>query len=128
MKRFIIAMAITLTVPVACFAGDISAYKITFKTLSCTGTKGMGSIDADNVVKIQSIQCDAGDPVKEVYQLIVNAEPGAGTQYRVFTVTEEEAAKIQRQVDEYQSAKSQSLKQSERIIINQEVGRKTNAK
>ncbi|MBI4667563.1 MAG: hypothetical protein HY751_14265 [Nitrospinae bacterium] len=103
--------------PLTSHAGSLSTVKVSFKTLSCDGTKGLASVDADRIVKIQSIKCDPGSAVNEVYQVLVSGEPGSGLTYRVFETTEKEAERLQREVDAYQHSKERSLERSDRLII-----------
>lgn len=119
MGKYLAIIIFLLSAPQVCFGGaTVTAYKISFKTLSCDGSKGMASIDADRLVKLQSVKCDPNDPVKEVWQALVTGEPGSGLTYRVFNTTQEEAEKIQKAMDDYQAAKKKSLEDSTRIIIN----------
>ncbi len=99
-------------------AGALSTYKISFKTMACDGTKGLASIDADTIVKVESIKCENGEKFKEVYQVLVTGEPGSGLTYRVFTTTEAEAERILKKVDAYQDDKRKSIKEGNRIIID----------
>lgn len=112
--------AVLAFAPFAAHAGSLSTYKVSFSTLSCDGTKGMASVDADHIVKIESQKCEPGEPVAEVYQILVTGEKVTGSTYRVFTTTEKEAQKIQKKVDEYQEAKKKSVEKGDRIIINRE--------
>jgi len=100
------------------FAGSIGTVKVTFKTLSCGGTKGLASIDADSVVKVESIKCEPGATVPEVYQILVTGELGSGLKYRVFTTSEEEAARLMEKVEAYQQDKQKSIREGDRIIID----------
>jgi hypothetical protein len=93
-------------------------YKVSFKTLTCDGTQGMASIDADRLVQIETIKCNQDDVVKELWQVLVTGEPGSNLTYRAFNTTKEEAEKIQKEIDSYQAVKKKSLENSNRIIIN----------
>ncbi len=99
-------------------ADDLSTYKVSFKTLSCDGSKGFATIDSDKLDKIHTIKCDKTDTIKEVYQVLVIAEAGSGLKYRVFTTSEAEAEKIMKLVNAYQESKRKSIEESGRIIIN----------
>lgn len=107
------------------FAADVNAdnlsiysYRVSFKTISCNGSKGFATIDADKLDKIRTVKCDKADVLKEVYQVLVIGEPSSGTKYRVFTTSEVEAEKIMKHVNAYQDTKVKSLENSNRIIID----------
>lgn len=117
MKKIIIFLAAFLA-PSLCFAGSVSTYKVSFKTLACDGTEGMASMDADRLMKIETVKCEPNDPVKQVWQVLVSDEPGSGLTYRAFNTTKEEAEKIKKEIDNYQALKKKSLENSQRIIIS----------
>jgi len=118
MKIFLFALSFVLAAAVS-HAGSLSTYKVTFKTLTCAGSKGMASVDADHIIKIESQKCDQGEPVKEVYQILVQGDKSAGA-YRVFTTTEQEANRIQKSVDDFQNSKMRSIEKGDRIIIDKD--------
>ncbi|MGK7346681.1 MAG: hypothetical protein ACNS63_12825 [Candidatus Nitrospinota bacterium M3_3B_026] len=99
------------------FAGGPSHVKVTFKTLSCGGETGLASVDADSIVKIQSVKCDEGDPVGKVYQILAKGEPGSGVTYRAFTTSEEEASRLMEEVEAFQKEKRERIREGDRIII-----------
>lgn len=117
MKSFFSLLVFVTLLGGVAFAGSLSTVKVTFKTLSCNGTKGIASIDADSLVKIESKKCEPGSAVPEVYQVLVTGEAGSGLSYRAYTTSEEEALKLMEKIDEYQKAKEDSLRESDRIII-----------
>ncbi|MBF0291659.1 MAG: hypothetical protein HQK86_05825 [Nitrospinae bacterium] len=117
MGKIIIFLTVFLA-PSLCFAGSISTYKVSFKTLACDGTQGLASIDADRLMKIETVKCDPNDALKEVWQVLVTGEPGSKLTYRVFSTTKEEAEKVQKEIDNYQGVKKKSLEKSDRLIIN----------
>ena len=95
------------------YAGELSTYKISFKTLACDGSKGYASVDADKVEKIINSKCEKGDAEKEVYQLLVDE----GSSYQVFTVSQKEADRLMKRIDEFQDVKKEAIKDSANIII-----------
>lgn len=117
MKKIIFFLLVSLA-PTMAFGGSLSTYKVSFKTLACDGTQGIASIEADRLMKIQTMKCEPNEPVKEVWQVLVTGEPGSKLTYRSFNTTKEEAEKIQKEIDNYQAAKKKSLENSNRIIIN----------
>ncbi|VAX18575.1 hypothetical protein MNBD_NITROSPINAE04-2641 [hydrothermal vent metagenome] len=119
--RYFFALAVILLAPAFSSAGDVSTYstfKVTFKTLSCEGSEGFGSVDVDEIVRIESSKCEEGDPIPKVYQILVNSRPGASYAYFVYTTTEKEAERVMKGVDRFQEDKAQSLRNSPRIIID----------
>lgn len=78
----------------------------------------MASIEADRLMKIETLKCDPNDAIKMVWQVLVTGEPGSKLTYRAFNTTKEEAEKIQKEIDSYQGVKKKSLENSNRIIIN----------
>jgi len=119
--RYFFAIALVLFAPAFSYAGDVSTYstfKVTFKTLSCEGSEGFGSVDVDEIVRIESSKCEKGDPVSKVYQILVNSRPGSSFAYFVYTTNEKEAERIMKGVDRFQEDKAQSLRNSPRIIID----------
>ncbi len=118
MFRYFFILIFILFTPVFSHASDISVYKITFKTLSCDGSEGFGSVNADKIVKIESSKCEQGDPVSKVYQILVNSEAGTPYSYIVFTSSEKEAERIMKRVDRFQDDKAKSLRDSPRVIID----------
>jgi hypothetical protein len=117
MKKIIFSLLVLLA-PSLSFGGSLSTYKVSFKTQACDGTQGIASIEADRLTSIQAIKCDPNDALKEVWQVLVTGEPGSKLTYRSFNTTKEEAEKIQKEIDNYQSVKKKSLENSNRIIIN----------
>lgn len=115
--RYFFILTLILFAPVFSYADGISTYKITFKTISCDGSEGFGSVDADKIVKIESTKCQEGDPVSKIYQLLVNSEAGTPYAYIVFTTSEKEAQRIMKRVDRFQEDKAKSLRDSPRVII-----------
>jgi len=119
--KHLFTLAVVLATSTFANAGDVSTYstfKVTFKTLSCEGSEGFGSVDVDKILKIESSKCEEGDPITKVYQILVNSRPGASYAYLVFTTTEKEAERIMKGVDRFQEDKAQSLRNSPRIIID----------
>lgn len=109
-------LAILLSAPIFS-AGGPAHVKVTFKTLSCGGETGLASVDADSIVKIQSVKCDEGDPVARVYQVLEKGEPGSGVTYRAFTTSEDEAARLMEEVEAFQKEKRERIREGSRIII-----------
>lgn len=100
-------------------AGSLATFKVSFQTLSCDGARGFATVDADRVFKVESIPCDSGDPVKEVFQVLVNGAPGSGSGFDVFTTSEKEAEKIMEAVGAYQEDKRIGIREGQRIIVDQ---------
>ena len=106
------------TTPITEAADPLSNVKVSFKTLACDGARGLASVNADRIYKIQSMKCGNQDPVKEVFQVLVRAPAGEGMRYEAFTTSETEAEKIIAQVDAYQADKRKALTDTPRLIID----------
>ncbi|VAX22229.1 hypothetical protein MNBD_NITROSPINAE02-1497 [hydrothermal vent metagenome] len=97
------------------YAGNLSNVKVSFKTLSCSGSKGFASVDIDKIVKVETFKCDQGSAVKEIYQILVTA--GGAVKYNVYNTTEKEAEKIQKAIDSFQADKQKTIRDSGGIIL-----------
>ncbi len=115
--RFLYAVTFFFVFSTLSFAGNLSTFRISFKTLSCDGSKGFALVDADRIVKIESSKCEKDDPVAEIYQRLINSERGSSYTYLVFTTTEQEAKRIMERVDKFQEDKASSIREGRHIII-----------
>lgn len=98
-------------------AGDFYTFKVSFKTLSCSGSEGYASVDADSIVRIQRQTCEGDDPIREVYQILVTGATDSRAAYDAFTTSEEEADRVMKKVDEYQEAKKKNVEEGRKVII-----------
>lgn len=113
-KTLITSIGVALLVATApAFAANNSDVKLTFRTQNCDGTTGFASVSADRVYRIKAIACQDGDAVSQVYQVMVRT----GSSYDVFTVADSEAEELMQKVEAYQDDKRQSLRESDRLIL-----------
>ncbi|MHB8453866.1 MAG: hypothetical protein ACYDDO_04030 [Acidiferrobacterales bacterium] len=94
---------------------SLNSFKITFQTTDCSGQSGIASVDIDRIDKIQPINCPP--PTRLLLkQILVKSGPGLAS-FDAYTVTEEESAHVQRQIDRYMQAREKTLERSRPIII-----------
>jgi len=106
------AILLGIALPVAFAADYPGALKVTFRTSDCAGATGLGSVDADHVTRIQSYDCPNGRKLKQV----LTHTPGGTNE--VFTVTDEEALKLEAQIQRVMDARQKALEQTKPVIIN----------
>ena len=108
--RAVFLLAIAL--PVA-FAADFpGALKVTFRTSDCTGATGLGSVNVDHISRIQPYDCPNGRKLKQV----LTRTPGGTNE--VFTITDDEALKLEAQIQRIMDTRQKTLEQTKPIIIN----------
>jgi len=95
--------------PAAGFPGPL---KVTFRTTDCDGATGMGNVNADQVSRVQPYACANGRQLKQV---LVKSASGS---HEVFTVTEDEAVKLEAQIRQVMDARRKALEQTQPIQIN----------
>jgi hypothetical protein len=109
-RTLLIALVLALA-PLAAPAADFpGALKVTFRTTDCDGSTGMGSVDADRVSRIQSHSCPNGRKLKQV---LVGA-PGS---YEAFTITDDEAVKLEAEIQRVMETRKRALEQTKPIVI-----------
>lgn len=102
-----------ILLPLAASAGDFPGpLKVTFRTTDCDGATGMGSVAADAVTRVQPHACPNGRALKQV---LVKT---AGNGLEVYTVTEDEAVKLEAQIRQVMDARRKALEQTKPIQIN----------
>lgn len=106
----LIALALLVTGPAGA-AGFPGPHKITFRTLDCDGATGMAQVNADAVSRVQPYTCGNGRQLKQVLTR------GAGGVSEVFTVSSEEAPKIEAELLRVQRAREKALEQTKPIVI-----------
>ncbi len=95
---------------------SLKPFKITFRTTDCSGQSGIASVDVDRIDKIQPMRCPP--PARLLLkQILVRSGPGLAS-YDAYTVTDEESAHVQRQIDSYMQAREKALERSNPIIID----------
>jgi hypothetical protein len=105
------AFLLAIALPVA-FAADFpGALKATFRTSDCAGATGLGSVNVDHITRIQPYDCPNGRKLKQVL-----TRTPAGTN-EVFTITDDEALKLEAQIQRIMDARQKALQDSKQIII-----------
>jgi hypothetical protein len=94
-------------------AGALEPLKVTFQTTECNGDTGMASVDVDRIERIQSVDCDNGRKLRQVL-----VKPAAGTGLQVYSITREESANVERQIQQYMETRRKTLEGSRPILIN----------
>ena len=105
------ALLFALCLPVA-FASDFpGTLKVSFRTSDCTGASGLGSVNVDHITRIQPTDCTNGHKLKQV---LTRTPDGAN---EVFTITEDEAVKLEAQIQRIMGARQKALEQTKPVII-----------
>ena len=115
MKTFLICSALLLLLcsTGAGFADD--SYKIIFETMDCSGNTGFASVGLDEIYKMDNGDCSEPDhPDRKLKQLLVH--DGSGS-YTAYTLTQDEAKNVMRDMKEYMRARKGVLERSDSIII-----------
>lgn len=111
-RRLIILLVAALcpvAVPAADFPGPI---KVTFRTVDCAGAAGLASVDVDRITRLQPYDCPNGRRLKQV---LTHGATGVG---EVYTVTEDESAKLEAQIERVMASRQKAIEQSRPIIID----------
>jgi hypothetical protein len=105
------ALLFVLALPVV-FAADFPGeLKVTTHTIDCDGASGMGSVNVDHISRIQPYTCTNGRKLKQV---LTRAPAGA----EVFTITEDEAVKVEAQIQRIMDVRQKALEQTRPIVID----------
>ena len=105
----LVAALCSTAVLAADFPGPI---KVTFRTVDCAGAAGLASIDVDRITRLQPYDCPNGRKLKQV---LTRATTGVG---EVFTVSEDESAKLEAQIERVMASRQKAIEQSRPIIID----------
>ena len=92
---------------------NVSSYQVTFQTTDCNGDTGFSTVGVEEIFKIQSAGCQGPDG-KPLQQMLIH--DGSGS-YSVYTLTEEEAANVNREIKDYMAARRRALDQPGAVII-----------
>jgi len=92
------------------------SYKVVFETMDCSGNMGFATVGPDEIYKIGNGDCtNPENPDQKLKQLLIH--DGSGS-YKVYTLTQEEARNVMRDVKEYMRARKGVLERSDSIIIS----------
>jgi len=106
------AFLLSIALPVV-FAADFPGeLKVTMRTNDCDGSSGMGSVNVDHISRIQPYACPNGRKLKQV---LTRTPAGA---YEVFTITEDEAIKVEAQIQRIMDVRQKALEQTRPIVID----------
>ncbi len=96
------------------FADD--TYKVVFETMDCSGNTGFATVSAGEIYKVENGDCNHPDhPGQKLKQLLVHNGNGS---YTAYTMSQEEAGNVMRDVKEYMRARKGVLERSESVIIS----------
>ena len=138
MKIYIVSCLVFLLSPLwLCSTSPASDdYQITFQTNDCNGDTGLATVVVNSIYKIESITCDIPHEQNKRKQILIKSkiattgssgqdpifavnrlQPVVVDSYNVMTVTEEEAVKIQQDIDRYMQARRKLLEKGSSVII-----------
>ncbi len=106
------ACLLAFALPAALAADFPGTLKVTFRTSDCAGATGLGCVNVDHITRIQPTDCPNGRKLKQV----LTRTPGGTNE--VFTITDDEALKLEAQMQRIMDARQKSLEQTKSIIIN----------
>lgn len=109
-----IALAVLLYAigPSVAGASDFpGALKVSFQTRDCAGASGLGSVNVDHITRVQPIDCAGGRKLKQV---LTRTPDGTN---EVFTITEDEAVKLEAQIQRIMATRRKALEQTRPVII-----------
>jgi hypothetical protein len=106
----LLGLTLSLSIP-ALAAGFPGPHKITFRTTDCDGATGVAQVNADHVSRVQPYTCSNGRQIKQVLTR------GTGGVNEVFTVSTDEAPKIEAELLRVQRAREKALEQTRPVII-----------
>ncbi len=114
-KSFLLAaLAVLLVAPFYSQAAD--GYQVVFETMDCSGNTGFATVGAHEIYKINNGDCsNPEDPGKKLKQLLVHDGHGS---YTVYTLTQEEARSVMKDVKEYMKSRKGLLDRSNSVIIS----------
>ena len=110
-RTAITALLFALGLPVVFAADYPGVLKVTFRTSDCAGASGLGSVNVDHITRIQPSDCAGGAKRKQV---LTRTPDGAN---EVFTITEDEALKLEAQIQHMMDARRKALEQTKPVII-----------
>lgn len=100
-----------LTALPAFAAGFPGPQKIAFRTTDCDGATGMAQVNADAVGRVQPYMCSNGRQLKQV---LTRSASGVN---EVFTISNDEAPKLEAELLRVQRARDKALEQTKPIVI-----------
>jgi hypothetical protein len=112
MRYHTVLLALVCTLAQPAFAADFPGpQKVAFRTLDCDGATGMAQVSADAVSRVQPYTCSNGRQLKQVLTR------SAGGVNEVFTISKDEAPKLEAELMRVQRARDKALEQTKPIVI-----------
>lgn len=90
-----------------------SSYQVTFETTDCNGDTGFSTVGVEEIFKIQAAGCSGPDG-KQLKQMLIH--DGSGS-YNAYTLTEEEARNVNKEIKAYMAARRKALEQPGAVIV-----------
>ena len=109
--RFVVISFCTCLLAVG--VAGASSYQVTFETTDCNGDTGFATVGVEKIFKIQSAGCGGPDG-KPLKQMLIH--DGSGS-YNLYTLTEEEAKNVKKEIKDYMAARRGVLDRSQGVII-----------
>lgn len=110
MTRLLFALLLSLSPWSASHAMGTEILKVTFRTTDCNGTTGLASVNVDHIARTQPYDCPNGRKLKQV----LTRSPGLNEAY---TMAEDEAPKLEAQIQRAMDARQKALENNKGIII-----------
>jgi hypothetical protein len=111
--RLAVLLLAALLWPAVLSAADFPGpLKVTFRTVDCTGATGLASVNVDHIARIQPYDCPNGRKLKQV---LVRAASGLNEAY---TIGEDEAPKLEAQIERLMGSRQKALEQARPIVID----------
>ena len=109
MTRRLAFALLLLPLAAPCAGGD--TLKVTFRTTDCSGATGLASVNVDAITRTQAYDCAAGG--RKLKQVLTRS-PGLNEAY---TIAEDEAPKLEAQIQRIMEARQKALEQNKAIVI-----------
>ena len=110
MARLLFVFLLSLLPLSVCQAMGTEILKVTFRTTDCSGATGLASVNVDHITRTQPYDCPNGRKLKQV----LTRSPGVNEAY---TIAEDEAPKLEAQIQRAMDARQKALENNKGIII-----------
>ena len=112
--KYRLSFAVLFTL-LSCSAVQAADYpgviKVTFRTTDCSGATGLASVNVDHITRTQPVDCPNGRKLKQV---LTRTPSGTNEAY---SMTEDEAPKLEAQIQRIMDARQKALQGDKKIII-----------
>lgn len=116
MKLSRVCCTLLLLLALSSQASADDSYKVAFETIDCSGNIGFATVGPDEIYKVGDGDCTHPEhPDQKLKQLLVH--DGSGS-YKVYTLSQEEARNVMRDVKDYMRARKGVLERSDSVIIS----------